>query len=256
MKHTIDSVREIFQKEGYTLLTSEYKNAHQYLEYICPNGHRGIIRFCSFYTQKCRCKICKNKNLKVTLAEAKLSFEEEGCVLLSKEIKNNKTPLSYICSCGNKSWIRWYDFRMGKRCKKCGIKKRSGENSPRWNPDRNAVLLNKKLADAAHTALKTTMKCLNLKKNGKTYAILGYGVDELKAHIEKHIDWEFVKDRDWSLDHIFPIKAFVDFRVVDIRLINSLDNLRPVELKENMKKSAKYSKEEFAEWLKEKGHAI
>jgi hypothetical protein len=99
------------------------------------------------------------------------------------------------------------------------------------------------------------MKCLNLKKNGKTYAILGYGVEELKRHIESHPNWKFVQNKNWSIDHIFPIKAFVDFGITDIRLINSLDNLSPVILNENMKKGAKYNKEDFTEWLKGKTYA-
>lgn len=182
MKHTIQSVKKIFENEGYVLLTEEYQNAHQHMQYICPAGHRGKMRFCTFYNQKCRCKICRNKNIKITLEEAKSSFAKENCVLLSENIPNNRTPLNYICSCGNQSFIRWYEFKRGRRCKKCQYKR--------------------------------------------------------------------------SLDHIFPIKAFVDYQIFDVRLINSLENLQPMLLKENQKKSGSYSKKDFENWLKEKGYEI
>lgn len=43
MRPTIESIRADFAKEGYILLTTEYKNCHQKLKYICPEGHRHSI---------------------------------------------------------------------------------------------------------------------------------------------------------------------------------------------------------------------
>ena len=43
MKPTIESIRADFAKEGYILLTTEYKNCYQKLKYICPEGHRHSI---------------------------------------------------------------------------------------------------------------------------------------------------------------------------------------------------------------------
>ena len=36
----ISSISKEFGLEGYTLLTTEYINQAQKLEYICPNGHK------------------------------------------------------------------------------------------------------------------------------------------------------------------------------------------------------------------------
>jgi len=44
---------------------------------------------------------------------------------------------------------------------------------------------------------------------------------------------------------IFPIKAFAEHGISDLKLINSLDNIRPISGVENCRKNAKYSKEEF-----------
>ena len=46
-------------------------------------------------------------------------FKERGCKLTSKEYVNNRTPLDYICSCGNPSKITFKNFKGGNRCKKC-----------------------------------------------------------------------------------------------------------------------------------------
>lgn len=49
----------------------------------------------------------------------------------------------------------------------------------------------------------------------------------------------------WHLDHMFPIKAFADYKISDIKLINALDNLQPLSEADNLIKADKYSAEEF-----------
>lgn len=232
------------------LLSDNYLNPHQVLEFLCPKGHRGSVRFHQFKRGD-RCAVCQG-NAKISHQQAAAYFKQQGCELL-EEFKNSQVVLKYRCICGRESRIRWYDFKNGKRCRGCLPARLSGPNSHCWNPDREAVAMNRKIACAAHTALKTTLKCLGVRKETKTYAILGDGAAELKRHIESHPDWENVKDKPWSLDHVFPIKAFVDFNICDVRLINSLDNLRPMLRKENEKKSARYDRQKFLAWLQGKG---
>ncbi len=38
-KYTIDEVREVFEKDGYELMSKEYVNCKTKLQYRCPNGH-------------------------------------------------------------------------------------------------------------------------------------------------------------------------------------------------------------------------
>ena len=42
---TLGYIKEQFEKEGYTLLTTEYINNKQKLDYICPKGHKNTIRW-------------------------------------------------------------------------------------------------------------------------------------------------------------------------------------------------------------------
>jgi len=62
-----------------------------------------------------------------------------------------------------------------------------------------------------------------------------------------------IKNQKWSVDHIFPIRAFVEYKVYDIKNVNALDNLQPMFYKDNLSKSCKYDKKEFEEYLKGKG---
>lgn len=49
------------------------------------------------------------------------------------------------------------------------------------------------------------------------------------------------------------IKAFIDHGISDLKIINALDNLRPLDVQENLCKNAKYNKQEFYKYLNEKG---
>jgi hypothetical protein len=59
-KLTIDFIRAEFAKEGYILLTTEYRNAHQKLDYICLKGHRHAITWNSWQRGR-RCPVCPSK---------------------------------------------------------------------------------------------------------------------------------------------------------------------------------------------------
>lgn len=73
-------------------------------------------------------------------------------------------------------------------------------------------------------------------------------------HLKSHPNMGLIGPEDkWVVDHKFPIKAFIDYGIDDISLINCLDNLQPLEEKVNLKKNDKYSKEEFEEFLRAKG---
>ena len=58
------------------------------------------------------------------------------------------------------------------------------------------------------------------------------------------------------MDHVFPVKAFCDYEVTDLSVINCLENLRPMKGRENIKKGGKYHGEDFEMWLEQKGYEI
>ena len=50
-------IKKHFEKENYTLLSVEYKNAFSILEYVCPKGHVSGIRW-NDWQQGYRCRKC------------------------------------------------------------------------------------------------------------------------------------------------------------------------------------------------------
>jgi hypothetical protein len=62
-KLTIEFIKKKFEEEGYKLLTKKYINSKQKLNYICPEGHNGTIKWCS-WRQGQRCRKCYLKNNK------------------------------------------------------------------------------------------------------------------------------------------------------------------------------------------------
>jgi len=51
--------------------------------------------------------------------EIRKSFESEGYKLLTKEYKNSKQKLEYICPKGHKHSMRWNNWQQGQRCPNC-----------------------------------------------------------------------------------------------------------------------------------------
>ena len=79
-------------------------------------------------------------------------------------------------------------------------------------------------------------------KDDKTEDILGYTRHELVSHIEKQftkgMSWDNYGTK-WHIDHITPIKFFIENGVNDPSVVNCLSNLRPVCAKENLSKGAR-----------------
>lgn len=98
--------------------------------------------------------------------------------------------------------------------------------------------------------VKRTLQLFEQAKISRTEEILGYKFADLKSCIESHENWSKVKDKDWHIDHIFPLKAFVDYGILDVRLANCLDNLQPMLGHDNISKSAKYDRSSFEDWLR------
>lgn len=133
-KLTLEHVQKQFEKEGYTLLSKEYVNAHIKLNYICSKKHEHDITW-DKWQQGVRCPYCYG-NTKPTLEQIRESFEQENYILLSKEYINSYTKLEYICSKGHKHNISWDDWQQHTRCPTCANIRTSirisGSGHPNW----------------------------------------------------------------------------------------------------------------------------
>lgn len=255
IKLTYEEVKLYFEQQGCTLLESDYKNARTKMRYRCLCGNESNIVFDSFRRGN-RCRQCGNKKskdkLKFTHEKIAAHFKEQGCELL-EEYTANLAAMRYRCSCGKESTINWNNFRKGQRCKECGIKKRSKENHYLWYDDRDEFKLRCSFKDRCHKLITMVFNVTGRVKNEKTAKLLGYDYKTLQEHIKAHPNWEKIKDGKWHVDHIFPIKAFLDNGISDLKIINALDNLRPLDSQSNLSKNAKYDKQEFQKYLERKG---
>jgi len=122
-KLTYDHVKSVFKDGECELLSKEYRSAHQKLKYKCLCGNISEISFNSF-KQGHRCMKCHHERLSIKfrydIDYVRSYFKKEGCILLSKEYKNSRLKLDFICDCGNYSVITFSKFTQGQRCKKCG----------------------------------------------------------------------------------------------------------------------------------------
>lgn len=249
-KIDIEVARVVFADGGCELLEEQYQNNSTHMRYRCSCGCKSTISLANF-KNGCRCKQCgfarANAKKRFRHSDVKKFFEKEDCELLEEVYRNNYTPMKYRCSCGNESEIRLFAFLKGQRCDGCDGGR--GKTHYNWNPNREEVENNRKFARRSRHMLKYVLSLIGKEKSNRTHAMLGYKSSELREHITSHPNWVSVKNDNWHIDHVFPIKAFLDYGIEDVSLINCLENLQPMLAKDNLFKNASYDKREFKKWL-------
>lgn len=130
IKHSYTYILEQFKKEGYILLSKEYKNAHTKLKYVCDKDHAHNITFNSFQ-QGCRCPTCAG-NVKYTYEEVKCLFNSYNYELLTTQYNNVFVKLKCMCPKGHINYINFNNFKNGNRCNKCNISNKTGSGSPSY----------------------------------------------------------------------------------------------------------------------------
>ena len=247
---TQDYVEQQFKDGGCHLLDT-YKSKDVPVKFRCSCGQESTITYGSF-RRGSRCIECGGKR-KYTFEEIREAFEKAGCKLLDDHYVDAFHKMNAMCSCGKPCRTSWNNFQQGRRCMECAKQKmrdaNTGSNHYAWITDRNEEKLRRTVTTKCHSALAHALRSLGKNKTVHSFRILKYTPADLKEHIINHPNWEMVKNTKWHLDHIFPVKAFCDYDIKDIAIINSLDNLQPLEGRENFKKHSKYDKKAFEEWL-------
>lgn len=155
IKITYDMVRDAFEKEGYILLSDEYKNSRTKLDYICPKGHKHSIIFDS-WKRGSRCQICSG-NLKLNIDYIKKDFKKEGYTLLSEKYINSITKLNYKCPKGHEHSITWGNWQQGYRCLYCSSKAPLDIDKIKYSIESSGYrLLSNNIVNAKH---KLLIKC-------------------------------------------------------------------------------------------------
>ncbi len=248
---------------GFVFVSCKFINKEHIVKVICKCGFKREVKLKNIRLSG-GCFHCRNKNFALNYKEVADYFTEQGCVLLEKEYKNARTKMKYICSCGSESEIVFDSFKRGNRCRNCGNDKisqymkkfRIGENNPNWIADRQKKQENELFADRCRNMLRSVLNRCGIIKQKRTEELLGYKIKDLKSHLESFPTWNLLKEQTWHIDHVFPIKAFLDYGIKDVKLINCLENLQPLTGSDNYSKSDKYDAGAFESWLQSKGFKV
>jgi hypothetical protein len=258
-KRDFNSVKKIYEDNNCILLENTYENPEMFMKFICSCGKEDSKRFPTFKNSP-KCRICSKKDgvlgRSKKFDEIRFIFESSGNKLLSTEYIPGK-KLEYICDCGKIDYKIIHEFVKGSRCYECGIKKMTGENHPQWVKDREKLAFKKDYSNKIRIMVKRCLQKFNSKKEDSSFDLLGYGPYDLGYHIVNHPNYKnAVKNEKMHIDHIFPIQAFIEFGLCDIehiKVINSLENLQPLDAFDNLSKNDKYDPEAFIQFLKSKG---
>ncbi len=142
-RHSYEFVNSEFDKIGYILITQDYINNTQPLEYICKKHIEYGIQITNYADIKhhgSACRLCANEKIsnffRNSCEDVKNEYYDLGYILLSnkEEYVDCHTPLK--CSC-QKHPEEIFDVslvhaRRHQGCKKCYQDKMSGENHFNW----------------------------------------------------------------------------------------------------------------------------
>jgi hypothetical protein len=256
----------------YDYSMCEYVSAKEKVDIICKE-HGVFSQTPDGHLQGQGCKVCgiiKNADRTTRTTEQfineskKIHGDKYGYELV--EYVNCMVKVKIICSVhGIFEQMPMKHINSKHGCRKCGLHsaniKRTGVRSPihsmiqmgeknhRWNPNRKEAKLRTEVRVKCKSLLRNLLKSLGKSKNDKSKNLLGYSWQDLYEHLSKYNNWHVINNHKWHVDHVFPIKAFLDHGIFEFKIINALDNLQPLLAKDNLTKRDKYDKKEFMQYL-------
>lgn len=138
-KFSYEYVKSFVEKEGYILLSKEYKNKDSIIYMRCPNGHDYKASFGNFKSNY-RCAKCI-KTTNYTYEYVRDTYSQRGHTLLSKEYLNNITPMEVECPNGHIYLSKFSYFKnLHKGCPYCFSSK--GENKIKLFLEKHSIDFN------------------------------------------------------------------------------------------------------------------
>jgi len=124
IKHSYEFVKCQIEKTGYTLVSTEYVNAHTKLLIQCDKGHYLEMIYNNFQQGK-RCPECnvlnQKEKLKLNINDIKMQIESvKGYKLLSNEYENAYSKLKIQCPKNHRFKMSYKSFYYNEsRCPEC-----------------------------------------------------------------------------------------------------------------------------------------
>lgn len=233
-------------------------------ELYVPKFRIKQIQFCSscckigrVYSDESRLKMSKSKKGREKSVEHRHKLRLTRIGKMASKGTREKMSQSQKARMTDAEKAKISAFHTGKKHtaesrRKMSDNCRKGVNHPYWRFNREQMYEERRFAARCRRLLTRALKDTGQCKIAKTEAMLGYKFLEIKNHIESHQNWENLKNTNWNIDHIFPICAFMEYGIKDMKIINSLDNLQPLSKADNLKKTNKFDKKEFEVWLRNK----
>lgn len=216
-------------------ITSKKEAKKQGLKYYftgkpCKHGHSSERFVGSGHCRACMVKKSRKyrDQNKEKIAERNRKYQEQNKELIAesrrKHYEKNKGEIAEYYK-QNKEKIAEYRKQNKKKIAESNLKWRKA------NPEQ--VFIRNSLN-----------RCMDnfAGKRARAEKLIGYTYEQLHSHIESQfkdgMSWE--NRSEWHIDHIKPIKAFLDEGITDPKIINALDNLQPLWAHENLSKGAKH----------------
>ena len=173
-------------------------------------------------------------------------FKEKECEICGKLYKPTSPTQRYCTECGNKN-KKEHNKQWREKNKEYHKQwyKQNKEHCKEYHRTKYNTDLQYKLTDWSRRQIG---RCLNSKKTKHTFDILGYTQEQLKQRLETNFKPDMTWENHgtlWHIDHRKPLCKF-NFTLSDsthnyeqIRLANSLANLQPLYVTENLSKGGK-----------------
>ncbi len=223
-KKTYIEAKASFEKEGYILLSKQYRNSYkQKLKYRCPNGHEHSIKYAEWNAGK-RCPYCSG-NAKPKIEEIKTYFTNEGFILFENKYINGRQKLHYKCPNGHFGTISYFSWKQGCRCSQCHYENMIGENHPNWKNYSEEDIEEKE-------KYRTVVDILTSRNYIKYFYLINPS--------------GLPRNNKYHLDHIYSVANGFENNIHP-KIISSPINLRIISKRRNMNKSyySLYTKEEL-----------
>jgi len=140
-------------------------------------------------------------------------------------------------SCCNAQSTKW---RKANPERAREIVSKSAKNNPQTGRNQKRRLRERSPeVCAARDMLKRILALTGQKKARKTESAIGYTYRELREHLESQFVDGMCWDNwgEWHIDHIYPVNLMVRDGLTDPKVINALNNLRPIWADENIRRT-------------------
>lgn len=251
-------IEQFIKSEGYQFIDVFYKNYKPNVKYICKYCNKEILQNWHKFKQGQRCSYCYSSKIKLKKEFVFNFYLENNLEFLEESYINAHYSNKCKCLiCNNIIYKRYKDVNQyGNSCEYCFKEKMKtrmkGSKHPNWNPDRDYIKLVKKMRQLCRNMIKNIFQKTNKKKIYDAENTLGYSKYILLEHLKSFSNFkELYETNNLEIDHIHPISKFIEYGILDPKIINHISNLQPLSIKDNRKKSNKFNMEFFHIFMKQ-----